>query len=578
MRIVFVEIRNFRGIKKLDWAPAAAVNCLIGPGDSTKTTILDAIELVLNPKYYMLADDSDFFDLDFDNPIDIVVTLAGLPSEFKADDRYGMHLRGWNAQEAKVEDEPDEKLEDALSIRVMIDKSLEERWSIFNDRIGEDEGDPPTVRYRDAKQLATTRLGPYAERHLGWGRQSVLTRVGESTDSISLQLAEAGRAARDAFRQGNQTVFKKAASRAEQLGKKFSVPIRDKYVAELDVQGVSITAGGVSLHDGKLPLRRLGTGSSRLIVSALQHDAGGAHIALIDEIEHGLEPHRIARLLKYLKTPATDRDNIPPPQIFMTTHSPVVIRELAASDIFIVRSKAGVTEVKSVVATAKDINTAQRHLRASPEAFLAQRVLVGEGRTEYGLLRGLDAWWSIKGEDSFALRGVIAIDGGGNTDAPVIAEHLLGLGYDVALLLDTDKSSPADLINNVKEKGGTVFDWPDNCSTEDRIFLDVPWETAITLVKYAEECEGTDSVRDNNNNVCKAQSLSEISDLTLPKILDTDNFRRAIGVAAKNKNSPWFKDIARGERIAEIIGPCLNQIPDKPLARTISSLRQWVDE
>ena len=576
MRIVFVEIRNFRGIKELDWAPAMAVNCLIGPGDSTKTTILDAIELALNSRSYMFADDSDFFDLDFDKPIMITVTLVNLSTEFKMEDRYGMHLRGWNAQEAKVEDEPGDKLEDALSIRVMIDKTLEARWFIFNDRIGEEVSDPPTVRYKDAKQLATTRLGPYAERHLGWGRQSVLTRIGESTDSISLQLAEAGRAARDAFRQRNQTVFKEAVSRAEQLGKKFSVPIRDKYVAELDVQGVSITAGGVSLHDGKLPLRRLGTGSSRLIVSALQHDAGGSHIALIDEIEHGLEPHRIARLLKYVKTPTTDVDNIPPPQIFMTTHSPVVIRELAASDIFAVRSRNGVTKVRSVATTAKDFNTAQRHLRHSPDAFLARRVAVGEGRTEQGLLRGLDAWWSLKGKDSFALLGAIAIDGGGNSKAPVIAEHLLDLGYEVFLLLDTDKASPADLINSVKEKGGTVIEWPDASSTEERIFLDVPWNTVIELVKFTEEYEGSDSVRDNINNACKAQSLLEISDLELPNSLDTDNFRRALGLAAKNKNSRWFKDITRGERLAEIIGPCLNQILDKPLAKTISSLRQWV--
>lgn len=577
MRIVFVEIQNFRGIKKLVWAPAQAVNCLIGPGDSTKTTILDAIELALNPRSYMLADDSDFFDLDFDKPIKIIVTLAGLPSEFRSDDRYGMHLRGWNAQEAKLEDELDEKLEDALSIRVIIDKSLEARWSIFNDRIGEEESDPPTVRYKDAKQLATTRLGPYAERHLGWGRQSVLTRVGESTDSISLQLAEAGRAARDAFRQKNQTVFKEAASRAQQLGKKFSVPIRDKYVAELDVQGVSITAGGVSLHDGKLPLRRLGTGSSRLIVSALQHDTGGSHIALIDEVEHGLEPHRIARLLKHLKTPAIDGDKALPPQIFMTTHSPVVIRELAAHDIFTVRSKDGITEVRSVAATAKNPDTAQRHLRVSPDAFLAQRVLIGEGRTEYGLLRGLDAWWSQEGKDSFALRGVIAIDGGGNATAPIIAEHLLDLGYDVALLLDTDKPAPANLIDSVKEKGGTVMVWMGTCSTEERIFLDVPWDTAVALVKYAEECEGVDSVKDNINNACKAHSLTEISDLALPKILDTENFRCAIGMAAKNKNNHWFKDITRGERIAKIIAPCLNQIPDKQLTKTISNLRQWID-
>lgn len=577
MRIAFIEIHNYRGIKKLDWAPTAHVNCLIGPGDSTKTTILDAIELALNPRSYVFADDSDFFDLDFSKPVEITVTLTGLPSDFRSDDRYGMYLRGWNAKDSKIEDEPDVNLEDALSVRVAIDQSLEARWSIFNDRIEKEGGDPPTVRFKDAKQIATTRLGAYAERHFGWGRQSVLTKIGEEPDSITLQLAEASRAARDTFRKSNQNIFKTVVSRIEQLAKNFSVPIRDKYVAELDVQGVSITAGGISLHDGKLPLRRLGTGSSRLLVSALQHDAGESHIALIDEVEHGLEPHRIARLLKYLKSLGNDDNKLPPSQIFMTTHSPVVIRELTANDIFTVRSNAGVTEVRSVATTAKDLDSAQRHLRSSPDAFLARRILVGEGRTEHGLLRGLDAWWSLNKNDSFALRGVIAIGGGGNTDAPSIAEHLLDLGYTVALLLDTDKPSPTEKVAAVKLKGGAIFEWPDSCSTEERLFLDVPWEIVIALVKLAEEHVGSDSVKAHINNICKAKSLPEISTLEITNSLDTGNFRRVLGMAAKNEKRPWFKDVTRGERLGEIIAPCLAQIPDKPLAKTMASLRQWVD-
>jgi putative ATP-dependent endonuclease of the OLD family len=156
MRIVFLEIRNFRGIKSLDWAPGAAMNCLIGPGDSTKTTVLDTIELAMNPRSYVFADDSDFFNLDVSNPIRITVTLAELPSGFESDDHYGMHLRGWNTQTSQVEDEPAEGLEYALSVRVTIDESLEARWPIFNDRIGEDEADPPTLRYKDAKRLTVT--------------------------------------------------------------------------------------------------------------------------------------------------------------------------------------------------------------------------------------------------------------------------------------------------------------------------------------------------------------------------------------------------------------------------------------
>jgi predicted ATP-dependent endonuclease of OLD family len=40
-----IRIQNFRGIHKFDWFPSDRVNCLIGPGDSGKTTVLDAIDL-----------------------------------------------------------------------------------------------------------------------------------------------------------------------------------------------------------------------------------------------------------------------------------------------------------------------------------------------------------------------------------------------------------------------------------------------------------------------------------------------------------------------------------------------------
>jgi putative ATP-dependent endonuclease of OLD family len=467
MHIVFVEIENFRGIKKTSWAPQPGINCLIGPGDSTKTTILDAIELALNPRSYWSADDYDFHNLDVGQDISVVVTIGGLPTEFKAENRYGLHLRGWSAAGPVLHDEPAEGLEDVLSIRLSIDESLEARWSLYNKRIDEAESDPPMIRYKDMKQLATTRLGPFAERHLGWGRQSVLSQLEKSGESVSLRLAQASRAARQAFKTHGQEVFKDAAERVQKLGKEFSVPVKEKYKAELDIQSVSVNAGGIALHDGDLPLRRLGTGSSRLLVSALQHDAASqSHIALIDEIEHGLEPHRIARLLKYLQTPEIGTGEPSKGQIFLTTHSPVVIRELAVSDIHTVCSKEGHTTVNSVKEKSRDPSKTQGHLRASPEAFLAPRILVGEGKTECGLARGLDAWWASKGKGSFAFQGVVAIHGDGKDSAPETAETLLGLDYGVALLLDSDEEPNPETLKRVRDKGGIIVQWAGQCSTE----------------------------------------------------------------------------------------------------------------
>jgi len=576
MHIVLVEIENFRGIKTMMWAPQPGINCVIGPGDSTKTTILDAIELALSPRSYLFADDYDFHNLKFDEDIRITVSFGGLPLEFKAENRYGLHLRGWSAADTTLHDEPAEGLEDILSVRVTIDKSLEARWSLYNKRINQADTDPPMIRYKDMKQLATTRLGPYAERHLGWGRQSVLSHLEESGESVSLRLAQASRAAREAFRSQGQQVFKTTTERVQELSKEFSVPVKQKYKAELDIQSVSVNAGGITLHDGDLPLRRLGTGSSRLLVSALQHDAAsGSHIALIDEIEHGLEPHRIARVLKYLKTGRTGESQTRSAQIFLTTHSPVVIRELTANDIHTVRCKDGYTVVSSVAAASRDMNKTQAHLRASPEAFLARRILVGEGKTECGLARGLDAWWVGKGKASFAFHGVVAIHGDGKDGSPETAETLLDLGYDAALLLDSDEEPNPETLDRVREKGGTIIQWGGKCSTDERVFLDLSWEAAVKLVRVAEETFGSDAILAHINNACAEKGHPQISDLILSASFDADGFRRVLGFAAKRKS--WFKDISRAETMAEIIATYLHTASDKPLATGITKLRQWVD-
>jgi hypothetical protein len=337
----------------------------------------------------------------------------------------------------------------------------------------------------------------------------------------------------------------------------------------------------IALHDGDLPLRTLGTGSSRLIVSALQHNVRGSHIALVDEIEHGLEPHRIARLLKYLLVPPVDdekQEAAPkgiPPQVFLTTHCEVVIRELRAENIHAVRCNTGETKVRSVALTAETPEVAQRHLRASPEAFLARRILVGEGRTECGLLRGLDICWTQSGHESFALRGVVAIEGRGVPQAVTLTQHLLDLGYECLALLDSDKPTSRESVTKAEAVGGIMLEWLDSCSTEERMFLDVPWDIARALVEYAAECHTADSVLATTNAACQAKKVAELADLTLPTPLDSAALRGVLGHTAKKYE--WFKNIDRGEHVATLIYPCLEKISSKPFAKHLRRVREWVD-
>lgn len=88
VRIRQVEIKHFRSIRSLSWYPQPGLNCLVGPGDSGKSTILDAIDLCLGARRTVSFADTDFYGLDVSQPIVISLTLGDLPDRLKNLDYY----------------------------------------------------------------------------------------------------------------------------------------------------------------------------------------------------------------------------------------------------------------------------------------------------------------------------------------------------------------------------------------------------------------------------------------------------------------------------------------------------------
>ena len=66
MRITHVEIKNFRGIKHtfVLFPLDSRIVCLVGSGDSCKSTLLTAIEWALWPSWSLIATDMDFYNCD----------------------------------------------------------------------------------------------------------------------------------------------------------------------------------------------------------------------------------------------------------------------------------------------------------------------------------------------------------------------------------------------------------------------------------------------------------------------------------------------------------------------------------
>ena len=231
-------IKNFRGVKELDWSlPTADIFCLIGKGDSTKSTILEALRLAFYPQWNLTLNDSDFYQCKVENTIVIEVTIGELIEEFCALNKYGNYLRGWDATTSKLTDEPDDHLENVLTIRLTVDKDLEPKWIVVCDR--SPEGAP--FKQTDRNKVNVGLIGAYSERQLSWGNGTALAKLTE-TQSLNELLANASRAARTCLDTDRDVLknFDDAAKRSQEIAKLLGVPVLDSYKAHLDLASINL--------------------------------------------------------------------------------------------------------------------------------------------------------------------------------------------------------------------------------------------------------------------------------------------------------------------------------------------------
>src|SRR5260370_10165244 len=137
MQIRKGTIRNFRGIKSADWVlPTNRFVCLVGPGDSTKTTLLDVISLVLSSRWNIQFTDADFHDCDIEDPIVLRVVVGDLPSRMLREDSYGYELSGLMPNGDLVHD-PEDGTESCVIVQLRVTDTLEPVWTVV--RPGEED-------------------------------------------------------------------------------------------------------------------------------------------------------------------------------------------------------------------------------------------------------------------------------------------------------------------------------------------------------------------------------------------------------------------------------------------------------
>ncbi|MCG8695290.1 MAG: ATP-binding protein [Minwuiales bacterium] len=571
MKVAHINVRNFRGIKTLSWRVKGDFNCIIGPGDTCKTTILSALDYALSPRTSLSFDDSDFFNQDVKQSILIQVTLTAwdeaLPEirNFFQESKFAQYKCGLDDNGPLPE--PNDQI--AVSISLRVDESLEPKWSVVRGLDESDEQDRKPIWAADRAVLGISRVDVYSDFHFTWGHNTILTRLSADNEgNPNAVLSELAREMRQSDISDHQSVAECQAiadtvkTESEKAGVKLAA-----LSPKIDLQRRSMTAGALSLHEDSVPLRNKGSGTKKLIAAAMQmklHD--GKNVSLIDEIEMGLEPHRIRGLIFKLKNSQQ--------QIFTTTHSPVVIRELnvASNELYVCKRDADGKVSLDSLGVVPDI---QGPVRANAEAFLGSRIVACEGLTEIGCLRAYDVFRLDENSAPVWTLATAYFNCGGSPKIKLVCPKLVDLGYRTAVLCDNDAPEhlSAKDVEDLRGKGVHVCQWEPDNSTERQLFHDLPWQHIPDLLTTISQNHDTLELATIIDAIITAPGVAQQGLAADPhQWLDSPELRQTIGDLAHKRS--WIKRIDYAEKAFRFALPSL---PEGSVTKSrLNALWNWI--
>lgn len=564
----YLKISHFRGLEDFEQTFGKGITCIIGRGDSGKSTILDAIALVFAQSWSIHLNDSDFCGCDTGRPIVIEGTVVDVPPELI--DKYGNHIRGVRQDGGLVDDmESSEalKAQTALTIQLKVGKDLEPVWSVVS-KNGEQ---PSVIKATDRGKLNVFAISDYTDRHFSLNKGNPLYSLYKQLNGGAIpeddnRVLDVVREAKAAFDASIDNKFDAVIDKLKEVASTLGITLNEMK-AMLDHKDIAISENKVSIHENGVPFRLKGKGSKRLLSLAIQLAlTQPSGVILIDEAEQGLEPDRAQHLVNVLSK-YTDK------QVIITTHSSNVIVEIPCESLFIMRSGTS-----SLIHVEGEL---QGSIRKNPEAFFAEKVLVCEGATEVGICRAINKWRIEAGKVSAACKGVRFADGSGQE----LEDYVVGfraLSYTTALFCDSD----AEAINKQKQafvdQGITLIDCEDSYAIEEQIFKDVPWEAVRELIPLATQklmeddgktqAEAEDSVFSSTN----AQMMNKIGSKENWFDNDSTELRTALGKASKKKD--WYKRQSYGEFLGQIVLAHYGELAEGcKLKREIDAISNWID-
>jgi putative ATP-dependent endonuclease of the OLD family len=445
-------IKRFRGVENLTWRPSHGLNILLGGGDVGKTTILDAIALLLNPTNTTTISDTDYFDRNSQAGFVIEATMT-LPATSGVNQQVKPSWPwAWNGTEARVpvadEEHTATPTDPVYKVRVRGTDELDLLHEIVQP---DGTADLFSVGLRRAIGLVRLSVDDRNDRDLRLVQGSALDRL----------LSDKGLRSRLTNELAKSNVQSELSAEAQKMLAALDVAFQKKSLPHgLDLaitgsQGIAITALiglRAERHGVQLPLANWGAGTRRLAsLTIAEETQGEASITIVDELERGLEPYRQRSLMAKLESGKS--------QVFATTHSPATLSAASKSSVWYVDHAGCIGPL--------DQKKISKHRKTDPDAFLARLTLIAEGATELGFVSALLERALAAPLERF---GVHVTDGGGHEPTLDLLEALSAGGLRFGGFADNEQGRHSARWQVVDAKvGKLLFRWSSGCTEENFI-------------------------------------------------------------------------------------------------------------
>lgn len=454
-----LKIKNFRGVSN-GLVEFQGHTLLVGGNNTGKSTICEALELVLGPERAYrrpIVNEHDFHAgryLDEEgNPVHIKidVVLLHLPAEMEK--KLFSKTRPWSDVKGGFVDEDGAEPEDADGDDVV--RALPLTFIGYYDR-KEDDFTGATYFSHPVQELGEDdehygkpfaglsffprdwkiQCGFIYLRTLRTGRRALSLNRGSLLDTI-LRLGDTGKESmwESTVKQlrvldppigdipqldGIQTQIKNRMARF--VGLSADKDATGFYASDLTRENLrEVVQLFLKSQDSNhaVPFNRLGTGAvNALVFALLTHIAdlrgNRAIIFAMEEPEIALPPHAQRRIAKYLLKNMG--------QAIITSHSPYVIEEFNIANLRAISRMAGALSSDGIPAGVIKHSALRTNRRQLAEAVLARGVIVAEGDTEAKMLAAASyVYEALDKSDTYApldLIGVSVFDAGSQSDVP----------------------------------------------------------------------------------------------------------------------------------------------------------------